>query len=180
MSYARGMLVDDAAPPSPAAATAPATAEEKSERPNAVQLDLGLAVVGLAYERMLLPWFAVQVEAQIFGTWFGPIFDLPSMRGFGGQVRPTFFLTDDGPRGLYVAPFLRVDAVSTEKNDATGRGVGFSSGLFGGYSFVFGDRENLRLGLGAQYMSYVVDVAGERVAFKQLFPGLDLVVGYRF
>ena len=176
------------APPPPAtevapdpSSTAPAAAEApKPERPNAVQLDLGLAVVGLAYERLLVPRFAVQVEAQIFGTWFGPMFDLPAMRGFGGQVRPTLFVTDDGPRGLYIAPFLRVDAVSTEKNDATGRGVGFSTGVFGGYSFLFGERVNLRVGAGAQYMSYVVDVRGERVAFKQFFPGLDLVVGYQF
>lgn len=175
------MFADDAAPPSPPAASAPApTTEAKPDRPNALQADLGLAVVGLAYERMFLPWLAVQVEAQIFGTWFGPTFDLPDMRGFGGQVRPTFFLTDDGPRGLYVAPFLRINAVSTEKNDATGRGAGFSSGAFIGYAFLFADRVNLRLGAGAQYMSYVVDVAGERVAFKQFFPGIDLVLGYHF
>lgn len=174
------MFIDEAAPASPPAEAAPAPTVDKGDRPNAVQLDLGLAVVGLAYERMLLPWFAVQVEGQIFGTWFGPIFDLPAMRGFGGQVRPTFFLTDDGPRGLYVAPFLRVDAVSTEKNAVTGQGVGFSSGVFGGYAFLLGERVNLRGGVGAQYMSYVIDVAGERVAFKQFFPGLDLVVGYQF
>src|SRR5688572_26612014 len=66
-------------------------------RPNAVQLDLGLAVIGLAYERIFHPRFAVQLEAQIFGTWFGPIVDLPNMRGFGGQIRPSFFITDDAP-----------------------------------------------------------------------------------
>lgn len=149
-------------------------------RPNAIQLDLGLAVIGLAYERILHPRFAVQVEAQIFGTWFGPIVDLPNMRGFGGQIRPSFFLTDDAPRGLYVAPFTRVDRVSSTANDITGSAVGFSSGVFAGYSFLFAERVNLRVGTGAQYMSYVVQAASTRIAFKTFFPALDLVVGYQF
>jgi hypothetical protein len=152
-------------------------------RPNAVQLDLGLAVIGLAYERILHPRFAVQLEAQIFGTWFGPIVDLPNMRGFGGQIRPSFFLTDDAPRGVYVAPFTRVDRVSstaTDANASTGSAVGFSSGVFAGYSFLFAERVNLRIGTGLQYMSYVVDAGGNRIAFKTFFPALDLVVGYQF
>jgi hypothetical protein len=149
-------------------------------RPNAVQLDLGLAVVGLAYERILHPRVAVQLEAQIFGTWFGPIVDLPNMRGFGGQIRPSLFLTGDAPRGVYVAPFTRVDRVSSTANDVTGSAVGFSAGVFAGYSFLFAERFNLRVGAGAQYMSYVVDAAGTRIAFKTFFPALDLVVGYQF
>ena len=149
-------------------------------RPNAVQLDLGLAVIGLAYERILQPRFAVQLEAQIFGTWFGPAFDLPNMRGFGGQIRPTLFLTDDAPRGVYLAPFTRIDHVSATANDVTGSAVGFSSGVFAGYSFLFADRFNLRIGAGAQYMRYVVDAGGTRLAFKTFFPSLDLVVGFVF
>lgn len=155
-------------------------------RPNAVQLDLGLAVIGLAYERVLHPRFAMHFEAQIFGTWFGPTFDLPNMTGLGGQIRPSFFVTDDAPRGVYVAPFLRVDRVSTTAPSAngapaaTGSGVGFSTGVFGGYSFLFAERVNLRIGAGAQYLSYVVDAGGARVAFKTFFPALDLVVGFVF
>jgi hypothetical protein len=171
-----------AALPRPAAAAPAAAADDPPPpaRPNALQLDLGLAVVGLAYERIFHPRFATQLEAHVFGTWFGPIFDQPNVRGFGGQVRPSFFLTDDAPRGVYVAPYLRVNRVSATEGDEVGSGVGFSSGLFGGYSFLFAERVNLRIGAGAQYMSYVVDVAGTRVAFKTLFPALDLVVGYQF
>lgn len=151
-----------------------------SPRPNAVQLDLGLAVIGLAYERIVHPRVAVQLEAQIFGTWFGPLVDLPNMRGFGGQVRPSFFVTEDAPRGVYVAPFTRVDGVSSSANGVTGSAVGFSAGVFAGYAFLFAERVNLRVGAGAQYMSYVVDAAGTRIAFKTFFPALDLVVGYQF
>lgn len=165
------------APDPPAAIVSPA---EAPRRPNAVQLDLGLAVIGLAYERVFTSWLATQVEAQIFGTWFGPIFDEPRLSGFGGQVRPSFFVTNDAPRGVYVAPFFRVDRVGAEANGKTGNAVGFSSGVFAGYSFVFADRVNLRLGAGAQYMSYVIDVEGTRVAFKTVFPAVDIVVGYLF
>jgi hypothetical protein len=173
-------------PPAGAEATSPELVRVPRERKNAIQADLGLAVVGLAYERMLLSRLAVQLEAQVFGTWFGPMFDLPNMSGFGGQVRPTWFVTNDGPRGVYVAPFFRVDRVRAEKDHAEGKSVGFSTGIFGGYSFVFGEAFNLRIGAGAQYMSYVVvvpaglDGRDTRLAFKQFFPALDLVLGYAF
>ncbi len=156
------------------------------ERKNAIQADLGLAVVGLAYERMLLKRIALQLEAQLFGTWFGPIFDRPNLAGFGAQVRPTWFITHDGPRGLYLAPYFRVNRVRGEKDFAEGYNVGFSAGLFLGYSWVFAERFNLRVGAGAQYMSYHVDVpvgAGgqdTRLEFREFFPALDLVLGYAF
>ncbi|MBX3213381.1 MAG: hypothetical protein KF850_15195 [Labilithrix sp.] len=169
LAAAPARAADDAAP-----------APERPRRANAVQLDLGLAVVGLAYERLFDPRVALQVEAQIFATWFGPLVDLPNLRGVGGQVRPTIFLTDDGPRGVYAAPFLRIDRVTADKDGQSGHGVGFSTGAFVGYSFLLADRVNLRIGAGPQYMSYVVDVGRQRVAFQTLFPALDLVVGYVF
>ncbi|MBX3263650.1 MAG: hypothetical protein KF782_28520 [Labilithrix sp.] len=170
-----------AAPARAADAPAPSsTAPAPPRRTDAVQLDLGLAVVGLAYERLFDPRVALQVEAQIFGTWFGPLVDLPNLRGFGGQVRPTVFLTDDGPRGVYVAPFVRIDRVTAEEDGRSGHGVGFSTGAFVGYSFLLAERLNLRVGAGPQYMSYVVDVGRRRVAFQTMFPALDLVVGYVF
>lgn len=137
-------------------------------------------MVGLAYERFFTPHVATQLEAQVFGTWFGPIVDLPNMRGLGMQLRPSFFLTDEGPRGVYVAPFVRLDRVTAEKDGAKGSDFGYSVGIFGGYSFLFADRINLRIGGGGQYMSYVVDAGQQRVSFKTLFPALDLVVGYVF
>ena len=168
-----GALVSSAAAAAPEPIPPP-------DRPNAVQLDLGLAVVGFAYERLVHRRIAVQLEAQIFGTWFGPLVDLPNMSGFGGQIRPSIFLTEDGPRGVYVAPYLRVDRVTTDVDGQKGDAVGFSSGLFVGYSFLLGERVNLRLGAGAQYMSYVVERGGATRAFETLFPALDLVLGYVF
>lgn len=147
---------------------------------NAVQAELGLGVIGLAYERTLTDRVAVQVSLQAFGTWWGPFFDLPRFSGFGAQIRPTFFLTADAPRGVYLAPFFRSAAVSATANDVTGRGVGWSVGTFMGYSFVLGERWNVRVGAGAQYMSYAVDAGTTRIEWKRIYPALDLVVGYGF
>ncbi len=162
------------------AATEPVR-EEPPHRPNAVQADLGLGVVGLAYERVLERHLALQLEAHIFGTWFGPIFDEPNLSGLGGQIRPSVFVTGDAPRGVYVAPFLRVDRVTAKSNGAEGRAWGYSAGGWVGYSFLFlADRLNLRIGAGVQVLAYDVSVQGKSVAFKSLFPALDLVVGYCF
>lgn len=143
-------------------------------RSNAIQADLGLGVVGLAYERVLAPRVAVAVSAHVFGTWWGPYFDLPRFSGFGGQLRPTFFLTHNAPRGVYIAPFFRAESVSAK--DVPGRALGWSLGTFVGYSFMLGERLNLRLGAGAQYMSYAVGSA----EWRRFHPALDLVVGYTF
>jgi hypothetical protein len=102
------------------------------------------------------------------------------MRGFGGQVRPSIFLSEEGPKGVYVAPFVRVDRVTTDVNGTSGDTVGFSAGAFAGYSFLFGERVNLRIGAGAQYMRYVVEVNGATESFDTPFPALDLVLGYVF
>lgn len=152
------------------------------------QADLGLGVVGLAYEYMFEWRVALQLEANIFGTWFGPAFsDLPNLRGLGGQIRPTFFLSDQAPGGIYVAPFVRMARVSGEDaRGLRGTGIGWSVGSWIGYSFLFlEDRVNLRVGAGLQYMSYGVDIptgslTPVRQEFDTLYPALDLVVGYRF
>jgi hypothetical protein len=158
----------------------PSTQAPERPRSNAVQLDLGLAVIGLAYERVLADTVALQLEGQVFGTWFGPYFDKPNFTGFGGQIRSSFFPFGHAPRGLYIAPFVRVDRVTGEAQGKKGSGVGASYGGFVGYSFVFWDRWNARVGGGAQYMSYAVNAGGERLEMRTFFPGLDLVVGCGF
>jgi hypothetical protein len=154
---------------------------QSRERPrNAIQADLGLAVIGLAYERVLTPYVGVQFEAQIFGTWFGPLFGFPNFTGYGGQVRPTFFLFGTAPEGLYLAPFLRVDQVSADAAGASGSGIGYSAGMFVGYSVLIAHHVNFRIGAGAQYVSYKIRAGTSEVQFQTLFPALDLVLGYAF
>ena len=154
-----------------------------------LQADLGLAVVGLAYEKVIADHVAVQVEAHVFGTWFGPMFDLPSFAGLGGQIRPTWWaapqLASELQRhGFYVAPFLRAERVSGDFDDGAGKGSGsgWSGGFFGGWAFPIGDRFDLRIGAGAQYMRYEIirDRDNARRRLHTFFPALDLVVGWSF
>lgn len=135
------------------------------------QADLGLAVVGVAYEHPLAEHVSLQVEAQIFGTYFLPWFSAGTkVQGFGGQLRPTWF-KDRDERGLYLASYLRVDRVSDDTSSATG----FCAGAVVGWAFRLSRKLDLRVGGGAQYMRYksgTIDIATPFVA-------LDLVVGYR-
>lgn len=145
-------------------------------RKNAVQADVGLSVIFLAYERVLADRVALQVGGGAFGIWWAD----PKFIGWGGEVRSSFFLTGRAPHGLYLAPFVRVDTGKTTKNGASAWGYGSAEGAFVGYSFVILDRLNVRIGTGAQYMHYVATVAGERVEWKKPYPCLDGVVGYEF
>lgn len=174
------MILQEVAAPSRAATGEAPRAEVRERYENAVQLDLGLAVVGVAYERVIARRVAVQSSVHVFGTWFGPIVDQPNFRGLGVQLRPSFFLTEDAPTGVYVAPFLRVEQVTAEADGKEGSGLGWSAGAFLGYAFALGSRFSARVGAGVQYMHYVVDARGTRVAFDTPFPAIDLVVGYAF
>jgi hypothetical protein len=160
--------------------TQPARAEDAPAakappRANQIQLDLGLAVVGVAFEHLFDRHFALQLETQAFGTWFRQ----PHYSGGGVQVRPTIFPFGEGPRGIYFAPFLRVDRVSASNDSGVkGYGTGFSAGGFAGYSFLLLDTFNIRLGAGAQYMSYSLKAGGVPIDLKTPYPALDLVVGW--
>jgi len=153
-----------------------AHSEPLDNRPQ-VQLDLGLAVVGVDFEHPLGEHAAIQVGAQVFSTYFAPWFDVgDKVVGFGGEVRPTYFMSAGG-RGVYVAPFLRVARVGADDTDD--HGVGFSAGAWAGYAFGLGKKLDLRVGAGAQYMRYFVDTSAGRVGLSTPFVALDLVVGYR-
>jgi len=139
----------------------------------ALELDLGLAVVGAGYSHPVAERLALMAEAQVFSTYFLPWADAGDrVDGFGGQLRLTWFGCECG-RGLYVTPYLRVDRVTAE--GAPGSGVGFTVGAAGGWVFGFGDRVDLRVGAGAQYLRYRVAPAEVATPFVQL----DLVVAYR-
>src|SRR5258705_3325714 len=72
---------------------APAAAQPTDEPAlrSQIQADLGLAVVGLGYERPVAAHVAVQLEAQIFGTYFLPWFDAgDDVQGLGFETRVTW------------------------------------------------------------------------------------------
>jgi hypothetical protein len=153
---------------------APAVADEPAPLGAAIQLDLGLAVVGLGYEHALGPRIGVMGELQIFSTYFLPQFDLGDrVDGWGAEVRGTYYVRDGG-RGPYATVFARANRVTADEA-ATDSGGGFSIGACGGYVFGITPRLDIRVGGGAQYLHYALDTADASTPFVQL----DLVVGYR-
>lgn len=165
------------------AASGAASAEPSAEPALApqVQLDFGLAVVGLGYEHPIASQLALQVEAQIFGTYFLPWFDAGDAgRGFGGELRATWFARPSG-HGLYVLAYGRLDAVSIERDELRGDGLAVSGGAAVGWSFRLSRRLDLRLGLGAQYIYQRADAdtGGARLGASTPFPTIDGILGYR-
>ena len=85
-----------------------------AEPPAQVQADLGLAVVGVGYEKPLGDHLAIMGEAQIFGTYFLPWFDRgDNVTGLGVQARATWF-RGENHHGLYATGYLRYDEVSDD------------------------------------------------------------------
>lgn len=167
------------------AAAGPARAGEEQAAPetrsgaaeplrNMAQLDLGLAVIGLGYERVVGARVAVQLEAQYFSTWFMD----PELSGFGAQVRPSLFVTGEAPSGVYLAPYLRVDVVEGD----IGNGYSWSLGGFVGYAHTFAERFSVRAGAGVQVLHYTLypDGGGPSVSDERTLPALDLVLGWRY
>ena len=148
-------------------AAAPAAAEPPAQ----VQADLGLAVIGVGYEKPLGQHLAVMGEAQVVGTYFLPWFDAgTNVIGFGGEVRTSWF-RHASHHGLYAAGTLRIDRVADDSTSA----VGWCGGLLAGYAFPATHKLDVRVGAGAQWMRY----QSETIDIDTPFITLDLVVGYR-
>jgi len=155
-------------------ATAPAIAEPRGLRPQA-HADLGLSVVGVGYERPVAGHVAIAAQGGIFGTYFLPWFDRgDDVQGLEVGARVTWFARASG-RGLYVAPYLRGVAVRGERDGQAGRGLGFTAGAFVGWAIGLGERLDLRLGAGAQW----IYVDADPLAASTPFLAADILLGYR-
>ncbi len=100
------------------------------------------------------------------------------MKGFGGGIRGTYFARESG-RGFYVAPYVRVQRVSGSHDDMDGSGPGFTAGAFAGWSFGLGNKLDLQLGLGAQYIYQYIDTAAGKQTSSTPFVAIDILLGYR-
>ena len=140
-----------------------------------VHADLGLSVVGLGYERPVAAHVAIEGQGGIFGTYFLPWFDRgDDVTGAQLGARVTWFARPTG-RGLYVAPYLRGVAVRGRSDGQRGEGLGVTAGAFAGWVFGVGDRLEVRVGAGAQWIYFD---AGPFAASTP-FVALDALVGYR-
>lgn len=152
----------------------PAIAEPAALAPQA-HADLGLSVVGLGYEHPVAANVAVEVQGGIFGTYFLPWFDRgDDVQGLQLGGRVTWFARASG-RGLYVAPYLRGVAVRGEVDGQSGQGLGVTAGAFVGWALGLGERVDLRLGAGAQWIYFDADP----LAASTPFLAADILVAYR-
>jgi hypothetical protein len=148
-------------------------------RHDMIQADLGLSVIQLGYEHRLSRHFSASLSAGVFGSYFLPWFDLgDNVIGLGGGVRVTWFSRKSG-RGFYVAPYARGHRVSGDHEDMHGTGLGFSAGAFAGWAFGIGDKIDIRVGAGAQFIDHYIDTPAGRSTSSTPFVALDLVVAYR-
>ena len=144
-----------------------------------VQADVGLSVIQAAYEHPLADHVSASLSAGVFGSYFLPRFNLgDNVIGLGGGARVTWFHRASG-RGLYVAPYVRVHRVSGDHDGMDGTGVGVSSGAFVGWAFGLGDKLDLRIGAGAQYIWHSIDTGPATYSSSTPFVALDLLLGYR-
>ena len=161
------------------AVASPAAAEEPVERRASIVADLGLTVIHLGYQHPIGQHLAISLTAGIFGTYFLPWFDLgDDVKGLGAGVRGTWFARESG-RGFYVAPYFRAQGVTGKHDDMEGSGPGFTAGAFAGWAFGLGERLDLQLGLGAQYIYQYIDTGAGKQTSSTPFVAIDIVVGYR-
>lgn len=147
-----------------------------AHRKNSVNADVGLAVIGLAYQRVLHPRVELQLQAQFFSPWFVTA----GVGGLGAQVRPYFFLSGSAPAGVYISPFVRAAYVRGRIGDVEGGGPALSVGAAFGQSFVFARRVIVRGGLGLQYLRYEVASESSHAQIQTLYPTVDLSFGIAF
>ncbi len=158
---------------------ATAVADDETWHRPQLQADVGLSVIQLAYEHPLGERVSASISAGIFGSYFLPWFDAgDDVIGVGGGLRVTWFARATR-RGFYVAPYVRVHRVSGDHDDMHGTGLGFSAGGFAGWAFGIGNKLDLRLGAGAQYIRHSIETAAGTQTSSTPFVALDILVGYR-
>ena len=144
-----------------------------------IQADVGLSVIHLAVEQPFTDHVSASISAGVFGSYFLPWFDRgDDVIGVGAGMRVTWFARTSG-RGLYVAPYARVHRVSGDHDDMHGTGFGFSAGAFAGWAFGLGDKLDLRLGAGVQYIRHSLELETTTSTSSTPFVALDVLVGYR-
>lgn len=161
------------------ASTAAADRRQESPRPQ-VQIDLGVATVGIGLETPIATHLALQMEAIGFSTFYLPLVGGGvATWGGGAGVRGTWFAGRDG-RGLFVAPFFRFAHVGAEKaTGERGHGLATAAGITVGQAFRATRAVDVRFGFGAQMLHYDIHTTGGALHATTPFLAFDLVIGFR-
>lgn len=145
-----------------------------------LQLDLGLAVIGIGMELPVAAHLAASVEAIGFSTFYLPLAGGGvATTGYGAGVRGTWIDGRDG-RGLFVTPFFRLAQVGGEKATGDrGHGIATAAGITVGQAFRATQTIDLRFGFGVQLVHYDIRTARGTLQATTPFLAFDLVIGYR-
>jgi len=154
---------------------------------NVVGLDLGLHVVGIAYQRKLTPWLSGQIAVDPYLPWtqnlhlFQP--EPAPQTDVAGLVlrhRAFFHPLRTAPAGFWISPFVQYGLVlATRAGEPRWGGVG-AAGLSLGYSFLIARAVHLTVGAGAQFHAANVTGGVGSPSFAGFYPHLDLGLGYAF
>lgn len=151
---------------------------------NSLQADLGSAVIGVGYERRLVPELSLRLTLQYNKPWYTETwgYDDTDSHGYMAELRPFVFPQGTGLKGLYVSPFARVgvihgtDGLREEDNRAA-----WSAGATVGYGWMFDyERILLRVGAGAQYWSWKLEDQSGTGGMKGFMPQVDIILGWAF
>lgn len=151
---------------------------------NALEADLGSGVLGVGYERRVLPELSLRTTFQLNVPWYTDLVGGPDTdaRGLALELRPFIFPFGSGLKGWYVSPFGRLGALAAQDQlPEQASGVGWSAGATVGYGWLFNyEQVLLRLGAGAQYWDFEVTKGGATAGVTGFYPDLDLMLGWAF
>lgn len=159
-------------------------------KPNAVVADLGLHVISLGYQRTIGCYLVGQGSAGLYGPWtvnsnvlgLGGGDQKPEgdVIGFALRGRVFVFPFAHAPTGFWISPYMQGGPVSGTRNGQKLVGPAFASGLSVGWTFRFGERVLLGLGVGGQYHRASFAGSTARPGFSLFGPTVDINLGVRF
>lgn len=160
------------------------------DRPNLVNADLGLHVVGVGYQRRLTCWLSVELDLDLYVPWtvnddvlglggsdWAESYDV---RGLGPRLRAFVHPFSNAPRGLWISPYTQLMLVRATRAGQSVDGTAFAVGLSAGWSWLIADRVRIALGLGAQYHQATLDGSQRAPGFARFAPTVDIQVGWAF
>lgn len=157
-------------------------ADPGSEPRHLLLADLGLHVIGVGYQQTLAPWFAAQVDVDLYSPWTTELFEGPpddDVSGYVLRLRPVFWPAGRAPDGWWVSPFVQAGPAWASPAGGKDDGGVAAGGASVGYAGRIGP-VHLGFGLGGQYHVGRFGQGGARPSFAGFYPTIDGTVGYAF
>jgi hypothetical protein len=153
---------------------------------NVVLADLGLHVIGLGYQRTFTPHVTGQLSLNLYVPWtqnldpFGVFGVERDVAGVVLRARVYAFPFGAAPSGMWISPFVQGGPAQATRDGARQLGSAWAGGLSVGYAGVVARHLHLSVGCGGQYHAAIIPDDATAPSFHNLFPTVDLGVGYAF